>query len=121
MRVTLTARFFAWLDRQDFSKAHPEDAEVQQQETAKRTETKTQQLLCGLRAFNAILTHLGKPPVGQDFMDNKAKEIAGQEMDLLYDTSANAIGDLYHDPRSYYAADVLHHARLRTFLCTLLR
>ena len=112
LRVTLTARFFAWLDQQDFSKAYPEDTEVRQQETAKRTQTKTQQLLCGLRAFNAIMTHLGKPTVERDFMDNKAKELADQEMELLYDTSANKIGDLYHDPRGYYCADVLHHALL---------
>lgn len=110
LRVTLTTRFFAWLDQQDFSKASPEDAEVRQQNTAKRTQTKNQQLLCGLRAFNAILTHLGQPRVERDFMDNISKELAGQEMALIHDTSAKKIGDLYHDPRGYYAADVLHHA-----------
>ena len=28
----------------------------------------------------------------------------------MHSTSATMIGDLYHDPRGYYAADVLHHA-----------
>ena len=93
-----------------FSKAFPEDAEVRQQENAKRTQTKKQQLLCGLRAFNAILTHLGQPRDERDFMDNMSKDLVNQEMALIPGTSAKKIGDLYHDPRGYYAADVLHHA-----------
>ena len=43
-------------------------------------------------------------------MDTLSKELAKQEMKLMYDTSARRFTDLYHDPRGYYAADVLHNA-----------
>ena len=43
-------------------------------------------------------------------MDNLSKELAEQEMELMYDTSARRVTDLYHDPCGYYAADVLHYA-----------
>ena len=67
-------------------------------------------MLCCLRALNAILTQLGLPNVEREFTDNLPKDLAKQEMDLMHSTSATMIGDLYHDPRGYYAADVLHHA-----------
>ena len=72
----LTKRFFAWFEQQEVSKAVPEDSELRKQGTAKRTQTKNQQLFSGLRAFNAILTTLGQPPVKRDFMDNLSKELA---------------------------------------------
>ena len=43
-------------------------------------------------------------------MDNLSKELAEQEMELMHDTSARRVADLYHDPRGYYAVDVLHYA-----------
>ena len=106
----LTKRFFDWLEQQDFSKAVPENSELRKQDTAKRIQTKNQQLLCGLRALNGILTTLGQPPAKQDFMDTLSKELAEHEMKLMYNTSARRVADLYHDPRGYYAADVLHYA-----------
>ena len=110
LRKDLTKRFFAWLEQQDFSKAVPESSELRKQNTAKRTQAKLQELLCGYDAFNAILKVLGKSPVERDFMDTAAKDLAQQEAELLYDTSAKNVSDLYHDPRGHYAADVLHHA-----------
>ena len=43
-------------------------------------------------------------------MDTLSKELAEQEMKLMYNTSARRVTNLHHDPRGYYAADVLHYA-----------
>ena len=109
-RKDLTKCFVDWLEQQDFSNAVPEDSELQEQETANHIQAKNQQLLCGLRALNGILTTLGQPPAKRDFMDTLSKELAGQEMKLMYDTSARRVTNLYHDPCGYYAAGFLHDA-----------
>ena len=92
MSTVRAKRFFAWLEQQDFSsKASPEDEGVRKQDTAKRTPKKKQQLLYGLRAFNAILTTVGQPPVKRDYMDNLSKELAEQEVELMHDASARRV------------------------------
>ena len=107
LRTLLTRRFKAWVDEQDFSAAAEGDTEKKQALLQKRSEKNTRDLRCGLKALNAILSHIKKATVDHTVTDRAALELAKREEQLLYDKSVSSIRDCYHHPDGYYAIDVI--------------
>ena len=66
----------------------------------------TNDLLCGLKALNAILSHVKKDTVNLSVTDS-AMQMAKREEQLLYDKSVSKISDLYHHPDDFYAPNVI--------------
>ena len=73
----------------------------------KRSQKNTSDLLCGLKALNAILSHVKKDMVDRSVTDTAAMELAKREEQLLYDKSVSKISDLYHHPDDFYAPNVI--------------
>ena len=83
----LPKRFKAWVDEQDFSAAAEGGTEKKQALLQKRSGKNTTDLLCGLKALNAILSDVKKDTVDRSVTDTAAMEMAKREEQLLYDKS----------------------------------
>ena len=91
-----TKRFKTWVDEQDFSAAAKSDPEKEQAVMQTRTQKNTSDLLCGLKALNAILSHVKKDMVDRSVTDSAAIDMAKREEQLLNDKSVSKISDFYH-------------------------
>ena len=83
LRTLLTRRFKAGVDEQDFSAAAESDTEKKHAFLQKRSEKNTKDLMCGLKALNAILSHIKKDMVDRSVTDRTALELAKRGEQLL--------------------------------------
>ena len=116
-RRNLTNQFRTWLDDQDLSGSHPDEAAKCKQRYEATLNHFKQSVKSALPSLNHILCALKLPTISNEEVDAVAHEMADRESNLLGSQDPTQILKLAADPRGNQAADlILYLLRTRTGL-----
>ena len=107
VRHKLTNQLIAWLQKQDFSAAFPDEENKKGEQWKKSLSHYQNTLMCGLVALNHILGALKLPQVTATYMHQVAHDMADKEVAMLYSSTPGMELDLEADSRGNFAVDIL--------------